>query len=103
MGEVQETFPLGLQHLACSTSSTSISSLIPHVCVCFTFLLQMPETAKVNNDFTCAFSFGITLKEEGFSTRAKEKGEVQSTDPGSAGPYSKTRSIANPGPSQEGS
>lgn len=57
MGEVQETFPLGLQHLACSTSSTSISSLIPRVCVCFTFLLQMPETAKVNNDFTCAFIF----------------------------------------------
>ena len=43
-------------------------------------------TTHSTNTFTCAFSSRITLKEEGFSTRAREKGEVQSTDPGLAGP-----------------
>ena len=60
-------------------------------------------TTRSTNTFTYTFSSGITLTEEGFSTRAMEKGELQSTDPGSAGPCSRTRSTANPGPTREGS
>ena len=60
-------------------------------------------TTRSTNTFNCAFSSGSPSRRRASPLEPKKRGEVQSTDPGSAGPCSKTRSTASPGPSREGS